>query len=409
MKCSSCGNETNFNFGSRKGSFCKECSAKEMDKIDVKKCSVCGYDFIITLDKCPICAANSDKLNEFDNQVKGINIGSTIKATLKYCTKCGKENNDDSSYCSNCGNSLATKKSKTKKHFITLGLISIVILSTIFISIFIYKSFSPVSSSKNETKVLPNEYLGVYSNFRGLTDKVFAPNSEVIISNNNRIQILGIKIINGSYFLSPNGGADGQFEIEPGITIMGWGITGRKILITINGIRSEGRLGIEKLANGNSKYWFVWSITLDNRDVNLNYEKVGNNELSEYYNERFSFRLKYPSQKLIPLPQPANGDGQEFLSGDGKIKLLVYGNEINSNESLEQVFNREIDNTVSYKTINKNNHWFVISGIRNNEIYYLKKFLKNDAWITYIISFPTSMKSIGASLIDQTVNTLSLD
>lgn len=152
MKCCCCNKETTYNYGSRNGSYCKECASKGLDKIEIIKCSSCSFDFIITLDTCPNCGAIRIKHDESCNQDNRIFNETNSSTPSKKCTKCGKENCGDSLFCSKCGKSLSSNESKTKSRFNTVSIITIVVLSIIFINFFIYYLFKPARSAEKESE-----------------------------------------------------------------------------------------------------------------------------------------------------------------------------------------------------------------------------------------------------------------
>lgn len=49
------------------------------------------------------------------------------------------------------------------------------------------------------------------------------------------------------------------------------------------------------------------------------------NEYRTYHNIRFGYSISYPADSLIPQGEAENGDGQKFLSRDGRTEMLVYG------------------------------------------------------------------------------------
>ena len=44
-----------------------------------------------------------------------------------------------------------------------------------------------------------------------------------------------------------------------------------------------------------------------------------------YVNDRFQYAICYPQDLLVPQGEPANSDGQRFLSNKDSAELAVYG------------------------------------------------------------------------------------
>ena len=120
-------------------------------------------------------------------------------------------------------------------------------------------------------------------------------------------------------------------------------------------------------------------------------------EYETYYNSRFNYSISYPAQLFKPQGESANGDGQRFLSPDGRSELLVYGSNNALNDSLRQVYNEELSRnskhphrTVSYRVIKAD--WFVVSGTDGDRVFYRKTFLKNGVFKTFSIEYDKNQK-----------------
>jgi hypothetical protein len=103
-----------------------------------------------------------------------------------------------------------------------------------------------------------------------------------------------------------------------------------------------------------------------------------------YVNVRFAFGISYPAGTLIPQGEADNGDGQKFLSRDGKTVMLAYGYNNPGEYTLKSVFRDEVAGdkadssrrTVTYKASKKN--WFVVSAIESDKVFYTKVIYKAD-------------------------------
>ncbi|MCS6885472.1 MAG: hypothetical protein RMM17_02400 [Acidobacteriota bacterium] len=116
------------------------------------------------------------------------------------------------------------------------------------------------------------------------------------------------------------------------------------------------------------------------------------NDYRIYYNNRFGYSIEYPANLLIPQGESDNGDGQTFLSPDGKSKAIVYAGYDVLGESLTQLYNRDLKSRkgVTYKLLRQN--FFVISGIEDDQVFYRKTFCKKNIIYTFEISYPAAEK-----------------
>lgn len=115
-------------------------------------------------------------------------------------------------------------------------------------------------------------------------------------------------------------------------------------------------------------------------------------EFIEYCNDRFGFCLNYPSD-FIPQPEPQNGDGRTFLSEDGQVKILTWGNLYDSEfNSLETAYEYAIDTSkgqVVECQVRKNN-FFVVSGEEEGAVFYQKTIQKQEFGdiLSFYIRYP---------------------
>lgn len=115
-----------------------------------------------------------------------------------------------------------------------------------------------------------------------------------------------------------------------------------------------------------------------------------------YYNARFSYSIAYPARVLIPQGEAANGDGQKFLSKDGRAEMLVYGSNNALNQTLRDAYQEELSSAahprrrVTYQVIKAD--WFVVSGTENGRVFYQKTFLREDVFKTFRIEYNESQK-----------------
>jgi hypothetical protein len=103
-----------------------------------------------------------------------------------------------------------------------------------------------------------------------------------------------------------------------------------------------------------------------------------------YHNARFAYSISYPADVFVPQGESDNGDGQRFLSKDGRAELIIYaGYAINdSQDTLQKRFReatagrtaKQPQRVVTYKLIKDD--WFVVSGREGGRIFYQKTIFK---------------------------------
>jgi hypothetical protein len=124
-----------------------------------------------------------------------------------------------------------------------------------------------------------------------------------------------------------------------------------------------------------------------------------------YKNSRFGYSLSYPSSVFKPQPPNENGDGQSFLSGDGKSKIAVYGTVNDEHFTPAQYRETILKEFAGYNQIDyspKGKTWFVLSGIRGDMIYYQKvMFSCRDNVINALsVTFPRAEKKFYEGLVE---------
>jgi hypothetical protein len=125
---------------------------------------------------------------------------------------------------------------------------------------------------------------------------------------------------------------------------------------------------------------------------------VAQDQYRTYRNSRFTYSISYPANLLYPQGESANGDGQRFLSKDGRAELIVWGSNNALNEKLRDVYERETSagaghpkRIVTYKILQPG--WFVVSGSEAGRIFYQKTMLKGDVFKTFRAEYDESDKA----------------
>ena len=108
-----------------------------------------------------------------------------------------------------------------------------------------------------------------------------------------------------------------------------------------------------------------------------------------YSNGRFGFSLSWLSGNYS-VREADNGDGIVVQDNEG-FTLLAYGTYgyMVMNQSMEQAL-AELSHglEVTYKRINDENGWFVVSGFAGGDIVYIKCFFGEDAACIVRMSYP---------------------
>jgi hypothetical protein len=119
----------------------------------------------------------------------------------------------------------------------------------------------------------------------------------------------------------------------------------------------------------------------------------------QYCNARFGFCVSYPNT-FKGQGESDNGDGQEFISADGKSSLLVYrdGREAvyeSEAECKSQSYLSDItpDDTKQITFKKKGENFYVVSGYQGSMIFYQKTIFTDQGMMTAIFTYPGSQKT----------------
>lgn len=124
-----------------------------------------------------------------------------------------------------------------------------------------------------------------------------------------------------------------------------------------------------------------------------------------YKNARFGYTLFYPAAIFATAEEREGGGGQNFVTRDGRSKIVVFGT-LNAENFSPQEYRRVILNEfggydrMDYSPTGKT--WFVLSGFRGENIYYQKVLFScgNKVINVYSITFPTAEKPLYEELIE---------
>ena len=100
-----------------------------------------------------------------------------------------------------------------------------------------------------------------------------------------------------------------------------------------------------------------------------------NLDWTEHRNDRFGLQLVYPANVFKPQRKTDRGDGELFLSADGKAKLLIGALENSQNHSpasYQKFIARQSYPGFDLDYLPVGNTWSVLSGERDGTMFYDK-------------------------------------
>ncbi|MBZ9847778.1 hypothetical protein LB565_07230 [Mesorhizobium sp. CA14] len=116
-----------------------------------------------------------------------------------------------------------------------------------------------------------------------------------------------------------------------------------------------------------------------------------------YVNARFGQSCTFPDDIFDqPMPEPENGDGQQWLSADGASLTCsgIYNVDNDTPKGFvdEEKARTEPNYKVTYSKTGKN--WAVLSGTKDGKIFYERRlFGKDDVVRTIWIEYPAALKA----------------
>ncbi|MFD0986354.1 hypothetical protein [Methyloligella solikamskensis] len=128
-----------------------------------------------------------------------------------------------------------------------------------------------------------------------------------------------------------------------------------------------------------------------------------------YHNDRFGTEVMLPVDCLEIQPPPANGDGQTFVAPNGVASVSVFGSHNSTGSKLgairQSMLAAPAYGEVTYSPSGSN--WFVLSGYRDNAIYYDKYILSHDGQILngMLVTYSPAVKEMFEPIVERMENT----
>lgn len=117
-------------------------------------------------------------------------------------------------------------------------------------------------------------------------------------------------------------------------------------------------------------------------------QEIANTD-SFYYNNRYGFSLAWLPENCS-IQESENGDGAVIRMNED-FTLLAYGTQSYAvmGQSMEDAFHELSEGLyITYKNIDKEKGYFIVSGYENDEIVYIKSFFYTDIACSIRISYP---------------------
>jgi len=139
----------------------------------------------------------------------------------------------------------------------------------------------------------------------------------------------------------------------------------------------------------------------------------GQHKYETFENDRFFFSVEYPSDLLKLQPLPENDDGGTFLSTDNEIEMRVWGQYNAMSETLRARYSAALKSFTakpSYMVLGKSS--FVVSGIKNDKIVYIKTLYRKDkdadVFYTLTIQYPQTRRKELDSVVTRVANSFKI-
>jgi hypothetical protein len=123
-----------------------------------------------------------------------------------------------------------------------------------------------------------------------------------------------------------------------------------------------------------------------------------------YINDRFGMRFDYPANVFAPDNAPANGDGRTFTSKDARVEIYASRNVEGDTPA---TFREKMKETEGYDEVTyspSGDTWLVVSGFRDDMIFYEKYMFRGGVIFAFGIDFPKKRKPYYSPIVERMEN-----
>jgi hypothetical protein len=132
-----------------------------------------------------------------------------------------------------------------------------------------------------------------------------------------------------------------------------------------------------------------------------------------YHNDRFGTTIDYPPE-IFPVREraPVNDDGRAFDSADKKARFVTNGAWNTEDDAIEDLFATEqkflVDDGVKVTYAKVGDDWFVVTGVKGDEIYYERFLLsyQNQIINKFHIEYAASKRALYDPIVSRMARSL---
>ena len=123
-------------------------------------------------------------------------------------------------------------------------------------------------------------------------------------------------------------------------------------------------------------------------------------EYEVYKNDRFRFELQYPKDLLQPVGYIPAGYGEVFRSEDRRATVTVEAKYNVEDDTLKDQYEAVQSEYDGNHELNESEDWFSVSGVKEGNVYYMKRYLVDDVFLTYQYQYPESENDLYAPVME---------
>jgi len=128
---------------------------------------------------------------------------------------------------------------------------------------------------------------------------------------------------------------------------------------------------------------------------------LGDEGYERYINIGFGYTVKYPKDVFRIDKQFDDQSGITLVSANDDADMSVKAANNMFNTTLKYEYENLQSPDDKFKVIYEGEQWFEISGVRNGEVYYIKKMLKNNVYYTLEIEYPEAKKDTYGPVVNE--------